>query len=94
MSESSGVLIGPGGDKKFWWSPRYVQALGTGTPVSTEWKDSCSIGQAWNHLAVGIEEMSQIDRYELAVTQRKEYFDSISDRQETANRIRTLVGMK
>lgn len=92
MSESTGVLIGPGGDKKFWWSSRYAQALSTSTPVATEWKDSRSIGQSWNHLAIGIEEMTQIDRYELAVTQKNEYFDSIPSVEQTATQLQTLIG--
>jgi len=94
MSQSLGVLMGPGGDKKFWWSPRYVQALNTSTPVATEWKDSCNIGSSWNHLAAGIEAMSQIDRFELAVTQKKEYFDNIDSREKTTSYLRTLIGSK
>ncbi|WJZ48542.1 hypothetical protein [Actinomycetia phage DSL-LC01] len=94
MSRSLGVIVGPGGDKKFWWSPRYAQALAACTPVVTEWKDSSSIGDAWNHLAAGVEEMSQIDRFEVAVTQKKQYFGSIQNKKDTASYLRTLLGIK
>lgn len=94
LSTSAGALLGPGGDKKFWWSPRYAQAMNSGTPVATEWKDSSSIGSSWNHLAVAIEEMSWIDRFELSVSQKRDYFDRIESKKDTAAYLRTLIGIK
>jgi hypothetical protein len=94
LSRSLGIIIGPTSDKKFWWSPRYVQALNTTTPIVTEWRDSSQIGDAWTHLAASVEEMSIIDRFELAVTQKKQYFSSIESRTETTDVLDTILRMK
>ena len=77
ISKSIGLLIGPHSDKITWWSPRFFQALNTLTPIATEWRISSAIGNSWSHLAAGIEQMSSIDRYELAVAQREQYADAI-----------------
>lgn len=89
-----GVLIGPHADKNLWWTPRFSQAINACTPVATDWKISGSIGDSWNHLAAGIEEMSAIDRYELAVTQRIDYLSSIPTKEETVSQLQEITGMK
>jgi len=77
IATSVGLLSGLADDKLLWWSPRIVQALNACVPVATEWRLASRIGNAWNHLAAGIEEMSIIDRHELAVTQRDQYLSTI-----------------
>lgn len=82
MSSSIGVLIGPHDDKVLWWSSRFAQAMNTRTPIATEWRDSHVIGDAWSHLASGIEEMNIEDRYELSTAQRSQYIESIPNKQQ------------
>ena len=82
MSSSTGVLIGPHDDKVLWWSSRFAQAMNTRTPVATEWRNSHTIGDAWAHLASGIEEMNIEDRHELSTAQRLQYIESIPNKQE------------
>jgi len=77
LSTSLGALICPQRDKNPWWSPRYFQAMNASTPIATDWKLSACVGSAWTHLAAGIEELSAIDRYELAVSQKEQYLDII-----------------
>jgi hypothetical protein len=85
MSSSAGVLIGPHDDKVLWWSSRFAQAMNTRTPVATEWRDSQAIGDAWAHLASGIEEMDLEDRYELSTAQRSQYIESIPNKQQVTD---------
>jgi hypothetical protein len=85
MSSSAGVLIGPHDDKVLWWSSRFAQAMNTRTPVATEWRDSQAIGDAWAHLASGIEEMNLEDRYELSTAQRSQYIESIPNKQQVTD---------
>lgn len=87
LSTSLGALICPQRDKNPWWSPRYFQAMNASTPIATDWKLSACVGSAWTHLAAGIEELSAIDRYELAVAQKEQYLDSIP----TTNKTLTLL---
>lgn len=79
IADSIGTLIGPHDDKLLWWSPLFIYAMNTLTPIATEWRLSNAIGKDWNHLAVAIEEMSVIDRYEVAVAQREQYLDIVRE---------------
>lgn len=92
LNSSMGVLIGPHGDKMTWWSQVYVQALNAGTPIATDWRESKKIGNAWDHLASGIEEMSEIDRYELSVTQKQQYVKSIPTKEALTTQLERLIG--
>ena len=91
MNSSIGAIVGQHGDKMTWWSTAYSHAINACTPIATDWRVSGSIGNAWNHLASGIEEMSQIDQYELAVSQKIQYLESIPTKDETTSNIRQLV---
>jgi hypothetical protein len=92
LNSSMGAIIGPHGDKMTWWSQVYVHALNAGTPIATDWRESKKIGNAWDHLASGIEEMSEIDRYELSVTQKQQYVKSIPTREELTVQLERLIG--
>tara|TARA_B110000503_G_C7109380_1_gene397416 strand:- start:524 stop:1537 length:1014 start_codon:yes stop_codon:yes gene_type:complete len=74
MKDSMAVAIAPQ-DRKAgtWWSYRYVQALNTGTPVTTKWQDSGKIGTSWSGLAYQIEDLEHYERQYLADLQYKEY---------------------
>lgn len=93
MQSSFGVLISPEDNGTISWSYRWVQALNAGVPVASDWKITSTIGQAWSHLAAGIEEMSEIDRYELSVLQRHEYASSIPSKDTVTSTIQRNLGV-
>ena len=92
LAASMGALIGPHGNKTSWWSSTFVHALNAGTPIATDWVLSSRIGSAWNHIAASIEEMSQIDHYELSVTQKTRYLGSITNQIDTLTHIQQFIG--
>jgi hypothetical protein len=93
IGRSIGALIGPHNDKVVWWSPRFMQSLGSMTPVVTEWRSSAMLGDAWTHLATVVEQMSAVDRYELAMTQQLQYVDKILDKSDSVEEVYRKIGM-
>ena len=93
VSNSLGVLIGPHNDKLLWWSPLFIQAMNALTPIATEWRISSAIGKDWNHLAAGIEEMSALDRYEIAVAQREQYVNVVRNPVHAVNHLKGEIGI-
>lgn len=94
MNTSTGALIGPHGDKMTWWSTSYSHALNASIPVATDWLASRTIGDAWNHLASGIDEMSSVDRYELAVMQKIQYIQSLLQHKDVVTQLHELVPVR
>lgn len=88
-----GVLVGPHDDKLLWWSPRFIQAINTLTPVATEWRLASEIGSAWNHLAAGLEQMSAVDRYEIASSQREQYLDKLHGIDRSVSELKKEIGI-
>lgn len=93
IASSLGVIIGPHDDKLLWWSSRFAQAMNTLTPVATEWRLASKIGEAWNHLASGLEQMSVLDRYEIAVAQRDQYMNSVPGTYESVQQLKKEIGI-
>lgn len=77
ICRSIGVLISPDKKDGTWWNYRYIQALNSGTPIVTDWKESHGIGDAWGLLASNIDSMSQSKRDLIAIAQRESYFANI-----------------
>jgi hypothetical protein len=94
MRSSAGVLVGPHDDKVLWWSSRFAQAMNTRTPVATEWRESSTIGDAWSHLASGIEEMDIEDRYELSTSQRMQYIEHVPHKEKITDTLLTELGLQ
>lgn len=82
---SSVGLIVPPQDRKTgtWWSYKYVQALNSNTPIVTLWQESSKLGPAWSHLAYQIEDMTDMERRNLA----KDQLDSYQSLIKTKSRI-------
>jgi hypothetical protein len=74
-----------------WWSQRYIQALNSLTPISTEWKESRVISDYWNLLAVNIEELTTHDRLEVAKKQREAYVAAIPSKNEVLETLTTFI---
>lgn len=92
LRSSVGLLVAPqdriGGT---WWSPSYVQAINTLTPVATEWRESSSISASWSLLPSSIEDLTIGDRIMLAVKQREDYISAIPDREESLETLQILL---
>jgi hypothetical protein len=93
ISKSIGSLLSPSKDGLVWWSHRWVQSLNAATPIASEWRVTSKVGSAWSHLAAGIEEMSYIDMYELAVSQKEEFIASIPSRDTVKEKLETTLGI-
>jgi len=94
ISKSIGSLLSPSQDGLVWWSHRWAQSLNAATPIASEWRVTSMVGSAWSHLAAGIEEMSYIDMYELAVSQKEEFTASIPSRDTVKEKLETTLGIQ
>jgi hypothetical protein len=77
IDRSIGVLIAPQKREGSWWTTRVAQALGSYTPVITDWKQSASLGPEWDILAATFESMSDDKRLLVATAQRESYISRI-----------------
>lgn len=93
MLSSMGALISPQKSGSTWWSYRYIQAMNCGAPIATEWRESSRIGNSWAYLASGIESLSEVDRHDLAGTQRHEYVSAIHSITDAAFELESLLGV-
>ena len=91
IEKSIGSLLSPSKDGLVWWNHRWVQSLNAATPIASDWRITSTIGSAWSHLAAGIEEMSYIDMYELAVTQKEEFIASLPSRDTVRHKLETTL---
>ena len=91
ICRSIGVLISPDKKDGTWWSYRYVQAINSGTPIVTEWKESHSIGDAWGILASNIDSMSQSKRDLIATAQRESYVANIPSKKAALEKLQQLL---
>jgi hypothetical protein len=83
IKKSVGTLVTVYRGNEPWWSPVLAQSLSVGVPVVTDWRSSSLIGQEWTHLASSIEEMTEDERFDLAVAQKESYLRAIPSWQET-----------
>ena len=78
LRNSVGLLIPPQERKVgSWWNYRAIQAMNTGTPMSTYWQDTYKFDSSWAILPYQIEDMSPADRQHLAKAQRDSYLSAI-----------------
>lgn len=80
MSRSRGALIAPSKSTGSWWTPRVAQAIYSGIPIVTDWRESAIAGDCWMDLAAVIDEMSPARRNNLIAQQRDNYLASITPR--------------
>ncbi len=78
MKSSIGTLVSLYRSDEVWWSPALAQSLGVGTPVVTDWRHSGVLGPEWSYLASSIEDMSNSERFDLAVAQRDFYLGHLN----------------
>jgi hypothetical protein len=92
LKSSLGLFVSPQKRKGgTWWSYRYIQALNSGTPVATEWRDSARLGSAWGVLPSKLEDMSTIERTYLATKQKESYVSNIPNKQDIINSLNEIL---
>jgi hypothetical protein len=94
ISRSIGAIISPDKKDGTYWSYRYIQAMNSNTPVFTDWKESGSLGDAWNILATHIESMSQEKRDLIATAQRDIYLTSVPSKQSAVEILQKTIFRK
>jgi hypothetical protein len=90
MSNATGALISSQKDGT-WWTHRYAQALSLGVPIATEWRNSQALGSSWSVLASNIEALTDSERLELSVEQRKSYLGAIDSKRVSMTKLQQLV---
>jgi hypothetical protein len=93
IAQSFGALITPHKDNT-WWTYRYIQAMNTGTPVSSAWLQTSNIGHSWGFLASAIEDMSPQERYELSRAQTDAYLYNIPNKEEAIVNLQNAIGIR
>lgn len=92
IKTSLGVFISPQKRKGgTWWTYRYIQALNSGTPIATEWRESSRLGRDWSHLPPQIEDMSDIERSYLAAKQKETYTSKLPNKQDIINSLNDIL---
>lgn len=94
ISRSIGAIISPDKKDGTYWSYRYAQAMNSKTPIITDWKESGSLGDAWNILATYIESMSQEKRDLIATAQREIYLANIPGKQSAVETLQQIIFRK
>lgn len=94
IGRSVGAIISPDQKDGTWWSYRYAQALNSGTPVVTEWKESQGIGVEWAVLASSIDDMPQANRDLLAIAQKDLYVNAIPNKDASLQNLELILGVK
>lgn len=93
IAQSFGALITPHKDNT-WWTYRYIQAMNTGTPVSSAWLHTSHIGHSWGFLASAIEGMSPQERYDLSRSQADAYLYHIPNKEEAIVNLQNAIGIR
>jgi hypothetical protein len=90
---AGGALISPQRNGTTWWTPRYTQALDLFVPVATQWRDSKSLGAAWELLPTEIEVMSAQEKNILAQAQRDAYQTALLPPDQATAALETHLGL-
>lgn len=94
IARSIGAIISPDKKDGTWWSYKYIQAMNSGTPVVTDWKESRALGFEWSMLAPSIESMPEPSRRLLALAQKEIYLSAIDGKQKAKNKLESILGVK
>jgi hypothetical protein len=89
-----GAAVSPHGRNGTWWTPLFVYAMNTVTPIVTDWRESSSLGESWNYIAPAVEDLDVFDRIDLSFSQREQYVDKIADRSTVLHDIETYLQLR
>jgi hypothetical protein len=74
-----------------WWSYRYIQALNSGTPVISDWRETNYLDASWNILGSTLEDLSPYDRSRIAENQRESYISAIPNKNEAIEFLKSVI---
>jgi hypothetical protein len=74
-----------------WWSYRLIQALNSGIPVLSNWKETHQLGPEWNLLAFELENLSPEDKILVAKAQKESYIQAIPDKKSAQKQISFIL---
>lgn len=78
IEKSFAFLVAPQGrGVGVWWSYRIIQALNSGTPVLSDWKETHLLGPEWSLLGYELENQTKTDILNIAKLQKKSYIKNI-----------------
>jgi hypothetical protein len=84
IKKSFGLLMAPQErGVGIWWSYRLVQALNSGTPVLSDWKETFELGPEWSILGYDLESQTKEDIINIAKLQKESYLSNISTKKDS-----------
>lgn len=91
LGRSVGAIISTHRGDGSWWSYRYVQSFNAKTPIYTDWKETGSLGDAWNLLAPAIENLNTSEREDLSDKQKQAYFAALNAFKTETNKLEEIL---
>jgi len=91
LNKSIGSLISVYKNDEPWWSVNLAQSLFVKTPVISDWKHTSYLGESWSVLGHTVEDMSDSERVQLAISQEKDYKKAINTYEETLERVSSAI---
>lgn len=83
VSGAIGSLISTYRSDEAWWTPLLATSLNLGVPAVSDWRVTNILGEDWNHLPASVEDMTNAERFKLALGQRASYMDMLDSKKET-----------
>lgn len=94
IGKATGSLFAPEKDGCLWWSSRIMDSLLLATPIATEWRESGSLSPSWGILPGIIEDMTDRERFDLAVAQHRDYLGALPSQSQTLDHLSFLLNLK
>lgn len=83
LSGALGSLVTTYRSDEMWWTPLPALSLNLGVPVVSDWRVTRTLGESWNHLPATVEDMTNAERFGLALNQRSSYMDMLDSKKDT-----------
>ena len=93
LVSASGALIAPQRDGTTWWTPRYLHALTSGTPVVTKWQESGALSDAWGLRPEQLEQMSPEYANSITKMQLKSYISRVPTLDDSIKNLSLFLGV-
>jgi hypothetical protein len=83
LSGALGSLVTPYRSDEMWWTPLPALSLNLGVPVVSDWRVTKTLGGSWNYLPAAVEDMTNAERFGLALSQRSSYMEMLDSKKDT-----------
>ena len=91
VSGAVGSLVTTYRSNEAWWSPLLSTSLNNSVPVISDWRITSILGAEWNYLPASVEEMSDKERLDLALSQRSSYGKMLDSKKDTNEMIISAI---